>query len=132
MMDWEHTRRVALTDDHLLPLINIVFLLLIFFMLVGALTVPDARNVLPPASVSAFQPSDKGMEIVIDDSGTILVNDTARTLSALVQVLTGEGAPETVRLKADASIDANGVLDVLEVLRQAGVRNVQLVTVSKR
>lgn len=132
MMEWEHTRRAALTDDHLLPLINIVFLLLIFFMLVGAVTVPEARNVLPPSSVSAFQPSDQGVEIVIDDTGTILLDGTELTLTALITAMTRSEVPERVRLKADANIDANGVLDVLDVLRQAGVSNVQLVTVSKR
>ncbi|MCG8693196.1 MAG: biopolymer transporter ExbD, partial [Minwuiales bacterium] len=40
-------------DDRILPLINVVFLLLIFFMLAGRLSAGDPFRVDPPASVSA-------------------------------------------------------------------------------
>ncbi len=43
MMEWEHTRRVALTDDHLLPLINVVFLLLIFFLVTSSFAPDEGR-----------------------------------------------------------------------------------------
>ncbi|WP_348673106.1 biopolymer transporter ExbD [uncultured Abyssibacter sp.] len=132
MMEWEHTRRLALTDDHLLPLINVVFLLLIFFMLVGAIAVPERLDVLPPSSVSAFQPNDVGLELVIDQKGDVLVDDEIVTMERLVSRLSGENAPDRVRLKADANLSATGVLDVLDILRDAGVAHVQLVTVAKR
>ena len=132
MMEWEHTRRVALTDDHLLPLINVVFLLLIFFMLVGAIAVPERLDVLPPSSVSAFRPNEVGMDIVIDQHGDVLLDDEIVAMERLVSTLSGEEAPDRIRLKADANLEANGILDVLDILRDAGVAHVQLVTVSKR
>ena len=132
MMEWEHTRRVALTDDHLLPLINVVFLLLIFFMLVGAIAVPERLDVLPPSSVSAFRPNEVGMDIVIDQHGDVLLDDEIVTMERLVSTLSGEEAPDRIRPKADANLEANGILDVLDILRDAGVAHVQLVTVSKR
>lgn len=132
MMEWEHTRRLALTDDHMLPLINVVFLLLIFFMLVGAVTVPERLDVLPPSSVSSFQPNEVGLEIVIDQSGDVLIDDVVVTMERLVTALSGDNRPDRVRLKADANLNANGILDVLDILRDAGVAHVQLVTVSKR
>ncbi len=132
MMEWEHTRRVALTDDHLLPLINVVFLLLIFFMLVGAIAVPERLDVLPPSSVSAFRPNEVGMDIVIDQNGDVLLDDEIVTMTRLVATLASEEAHDRNRLKADANLEANGILDVLDILRDAGVAHVQLVTVSKR
>ena len=111
---------------------DIAFLLLIFFMLVGAVTVPERLDVLPPSSVSSFQPNEVGLEIVIDQSGDVLIDDAVVTMERLVTALSGDNRPDRVRLKADANLNANGILDVLDILRDAGVAHVQLVTVSKR
>ena len=49
------TRRAGsgLDDERLLPLINVVFLLLVYFMLAGALSSPAAFRVDPPKSSEA-------------------------------------------------------------------------------
>ena len=40
------------TDDQLIPLINIVFLMLIFFMVAGQISEQDAQFIAPPESIS--------------------------------------------------------------------------------
>ena len=122
----------SLSDDHMLPMINIVFLLLIFFMLVGAITKPADTDVLPPESASALIPEISEQELVINTNGDLLWNGQDITLSELaVSVI--QAPPEGVfSVKADASIAATDVIDVLDVLRSAGVSRVQLVTLARR
>ncbi|MCA8928410.1 MAG: biopolymer transporter ExbD [Alphaproteobacteria bacterium] len=118
-------RRGGLADDRILPLINVVFLLLIFFMLAGRLAASDPFPVAPPASSS--EAADDGGETVIHlaADGALALNGRPVALEDL-QALVPSAAP--LRLKADAGVEALRVVGVLAQLRAAGVRQVSLVT----
>jgi len=53
-------RRPDPTEERVLPLINVVFLLLIFFMLAGSLSVTEPFDIEPPASQSQGGPGAGG------------------------------------------------------------------------
>jgi len=122
-------------DAGILPLINVVFLLLIFFMLAGRLTDPAPFEVTPPESAAAGAPQAaedaRPQETVIwlAADGRLALDGTVLEAAALKAQL-GErlaADPATpVHLKADGDAAAAAVVAVMESLRDAGVRRLQL------
>ena len=54
------------SDDQLIPLINIVFLMLIFFMVAGQISEQDAQYIAPPESISETPIDPDAPRVLID------------------------------------------------------------------
>lgn len=126
-----NTPRVRRSEEPVLPLVNIVFLLLIFFMLAGSLVARDPVPAEPPRSSTEVQLSDRDLVIVLGADGALAVDDATVARSDLAAALEDalRIAPDrAVWLKADASTDSLDVIVLLEALQEAGLERVQLVT----
>jgi biopolymer transport protein ExbD len=116
--------------ENTIPLINVVFLLLIFFMLAGKLGQQDPFPLTPPNSESTRAPAERPATVYVAADGKTALGDEVLSLNALEGVVRerlGDGA-QVVRLKSDKAADANRVIEVMEVLRRAGVDRVTLLT----
>ncbi|MCG8561053.1 MAG: biopolymer transporter ExbD, partial [Hyphomicrobiales bacterium] len=116
----------------ILPLINVVFLLLIFFMLAGRLSAGDPFRVDPPASVSADPAEQRDLVVLVGADGRLALDGEVveqSALSARLKQRLGDGGNGLVRVKADAAVEALQVVEVMEVLRDAGVERLKLLTV---
>ena len=119
-------------DDRILPLINVVFLLLIFFMLAGRLSAGDPFRVDPPASVSSASAEQRDLVVLVGADGQLALDGEVvdqSVLSARLRQRLGNGGNGLVRVKADAAVEALQVVEVMEVLRDAGVERLKLLTV---
>jgi biopolymer transport protein ExbD len=100
---------------------DIVFLLLIFFMLASTLIVPAAMNVLLPQSNNQTVASpDVGVSIT--NNLEYYINDEQTSLTELEFKLksylsNGDEMP-TIRLNADESLDMNEIYDFLEIAKR--------------
>ena len=121
------------TDDgSIMPLINVVFLLLIFFMLAGTLSATDPFEVEPPTSESERLTEAEALVVLVAADGRLALDGEPLAPDALRQAIAGRMADTPgleVRLKADSSADANQVIGVMEDLREAGIERLQLMTV---
>ena len=139
--------------EPVLPLINVVFLLLIFFMVAGQLAPRPEGDVQAPGSASARTDEDlEQLMLVLDDQGRLLhdgepVNagtvahlvrehqqekDRQRAEQALIrQQAEATEQREPVRLLADAGTPLKNLRESLDLLRDAGVEEVRLVTRSE-
>ncbi len=120
------------TEDYILPLVNIVFLLLIFFLLAGTFKAPDPLEIEPPQSRSEKQAETQGpLTVLLDAQGRLAIDGERLEGEALQQRLAERLAAEeggVVRLKADAAVDAGRILEVMERLRSAGAQEITLLT----
>ncbi|MGP1254340.1 MAG: ExbD/TolR family protein [Kiloniellales bacterium] len=124
-----HQRRRALIG--LTPLIDVIFVVLIFFMLAGRLAAPDAFAVTPPDSTSDRQPEPRQIVLLLAADGRValdneIVEDAA--LGALVATHLEENGSSPVQLKADSQSDAHRVVAVMRLLQSAGVQRLTLLT----
>jgi len=119
-------------DERILPLINVVFLLLIFFMLAGRLSASDPFAIEPPRSTGEGQPERQDVLLLIGADGRLalegMVLESTTLEAALAARLSAEDDPR-VRLKADGGAEATEVVAVMEILRAAGVERIDLLTV---
>jgi len=119
-------------EINLTPLIDVVFLLLIFFMV--STTFKDEARLriqLPEAQGEAIPAEGPEMiEILIDQSGSFRVDDQAvggRAADTLIQALKGAlggRAAVPVLIQADARTPHQAVMTALDAARQAGLSRV--------
>lgn len=127
-------REAASDDDRILPLINIVFLLLIFFMVVGRLSAGDPFEIEPMRSASDGAPASEPMLIAIGPEGQLALNGAMMGEDDLMAALQpgDDGIIPPVRIKSDGRVQAAMVVALLDRLRLAGIGSVKLMTVPER
>ena len=114
----------------ILPLINVVFLLLMFIVLAGIVRSPDPFAITPPQASEGEQAEqpDADQTIFVSPSGEVRFRD-AMGESAVLEVITALAAQEelsAVTLRADAGTSAARIVKLVEGLRATGIRQVQL------
>ncbi len=117
--------------DPILPMINVVFLLLIFFMLAGALHAIDVLDVEPPRSDSELPRAELESAVLIGADGRLAMGETevdALALQLRVQDLLAARPDSVIRLKADGEVAAARVVEVMELLAAVGAERVMLLT----
>jgi len=118
-------------DDRILPLINVVFLLMIFFMLAGRISALDPFPVEPPHSASAGDNDHQETIILVDPDGRLALDGAVMDEAAFAAAMTNwvkANRNGRVRLKADGRAEATRVVAVMETLRKAGVEKLRLMT----
>jgi len=118
------------TPETMLPMINIVFMLLIFFMLLANFNASAPFPVVPPKADGSL-PTPQGLTIFVAADGRIAVDGAEVSPSALVPRMLGRlnaNPPPVVWLRADRDVEADRVIAVMERLRVAGVTALRLTT----
>mgnify|MGYP003637452940 FL=1 len=112
-------------DDQLVPLINIVFLLLIFFMVAGQITQRDAL-IEPPESLSRKPAPATPALLVLERDGALSIDGHSIEPRALAAALGAYRADGGVTLAADRDVLASDLAPVLIAVRGAGFETVTL------
>jgi biopolymer transport protein ExbD len=132
-MQFEGRRRLSRMLD-LTPLIDVVFLLLIFFMLTSHFVREENIKVDLPVAQSGVPDDMEYVQVVLDAQGRILLRDHFIDMSELGVRLQEELArqPEkVVRIRGDKAVTLGLAVGVLDAARQAGAEGVDIVTVEQ-
>lgn len=120
---------------NLTPLIDVVFLLLIFFMVTTTFQrEAQLRIEIPEASQAPRQAPAERLELVIDSQGRYflgqqeVVNTRPETLKSAIAKAVGENRDRPVVIRADARTPHQSVVTAMDVLAQLGVTNVSIAT----
>ena len=122
-------------EVNLTPLIDVVFLLLIFFMVSTTFEQQSRIQIeLPEATPTPAETEDESLEIVIDAQGRYfigelqVVNSELKTLkSAISQAVEGRESL-TVIIRSDASTPYQAVITALDATSQLGLTQISLAT----
>lgn len=124
-------------DVNLTSLIDVVLLLLIFFMITTSFVRETEINLrLPEASAEpASGETPEALEIMVTESGSYLVNgrqlvnNERRTLRAAIERLIGDDRSMPVQIRADANATHQAVVTAMDVTGQLGFVNINIATV---
>jgi biopolymer transport protein ExbD len=121
-------------DDKIIPMINVIFLLLIFFLIAGSLTELEREGVRPPRSETAPVSGGSDREWLLRADGVIIVDGQQYNLEQFRSWLQRPGfsIPRSQQVRADANASAHQLLPLMQLLRESGVERLSLVTVSER
>lgn len=109
-----------------IPLINVVFLMLIFFLVAGTIAPPISGDVNLSTTEEAPQ-SPPAAALYADAEGVLSWNGAAISAQEFAQNHAPEDG-EPVRLGADRDLPAATLIDLLGELRALGLADVVLVT----
>lgn len=120
---------------NLTPLIDVVFLLLIFFMVSTSFTRETQIELeLPKASVEPLETKQESLEISIDKEGRYfvngkgLVNESIDTLKKAIQPILDENKDISVIISADANTPYQSVVTAMDATSQLGITNLKMAT----
>lgn len=117
------------------PLIDVVFLLLIFFMVTTSFSRESWMEVnLPQANAQAPAPPTARIDVVVDRDGNYLVNgqplqnNRVQTLINALEQETGGNRDLLVVLTADADARHQAVVSAMEGIGRSGFERLQIAT----
>jgi biopolymer transport protein ExbD len=114
----------------MLPLIDIVFLLLVFFIYAMlSMAVHRGLPVLLPSSVSAKIDKELILSITVKSDGTLYVDKEQVSLNDLASFLKTKSASEKdvgILLFADRSLSYQNLFQVLDQIKMAGIHRISL------
>jgi biopolymer transport protein ExbD len=120
-------RRGALGDEAMLPLVNVVLLLLVFFMVAGSLRPPEAFPLDPARAEGEAVGSAGPLRVSLSADGRVALGGRSLTRDALMAQVTPGAA---VLLRADAGAAASAALGLARGLQEAGAGRVDLLVLA--
>ena len=118
-------------DDNLLPLVNIIVLLLIFFMLAGVIAKQKEMYDIDLASavIDEYVEKDKNI-LFIKSNGEVIFNDEAITIKTLDEKLKLVD-DKTITIAADKLVTTGKLNNILIKLNKNNISNVTLLSNEK-
>lgn len=130
LISHKHKNRLAVQAP-LTSLIDIVFLLLIYFLLTTNYMVDEGIKIkLPQAQASAPQ-TEEVITVYVDQNGQIFLNNQEVSISELysgVKRMIGDNKDKLVVIKADRGVILNKVVKVMDQVKYAGAGRLCLAT----
>jgi biopolymer transport protein ExbD len=117
------------------PFIDVMLVLLIIFMVAAPLATVDISVNLPSSTAEQQPRPDKPIFVTFKGDRTFAVGDgqVARAdIAAALDATTGHDREQRVFLRADQSLSYGEVMEVMNLLRNAGYPRVALVALESR
>ncbi len=129
-MEIERSKK-PIKEISLIPLINVVFLMLIFFLVAGTIEKVEVIDIELPEAVSGEVLDEGHVQVLLGRYDEIVINDKPCTLEEVEGVITDQlkyNKQRVITLKADARMKASRMIAVLDRIKAAGAQNLSLVT----
>ncbi len=120
--------------ENILPLINVVFLLLIFFVLSGVVTRPELFEVSPPESISDQELDQEPIQILLSKDGKLAHGEesiTTQQFQRLISHAKQNYSNTLLQIKADQGVEMQKIFEIMEIIKAARYENFQLLTLKK-
>lgn len=133
MIEFERSKK-PVKPIGLIPMINVIFLLLIYFLVIGSIEKLEIIPIDVPIAENGKVVDEGQLTIVLGKHDEILANDeflaSTNELQSFVEKQL-KGTPELfITVKADAKARSGQVIDVMKILEEAGGKHLALATQS--
>ena len=122
-------------DLNLTPMIDVVFLLLLFFMVSTSFIRESSLKVdLPQATGQVLPEQEKAIDIIINAEGQFTVNDVSlenpslEQLSAHLKQAVGDTDNPHIIISADANAEYQNIVTAMDTAQQLGYTRLTLAT----
>ena len=116
-------------EENVIPMINVIFLLLLYFMVAGNLD-PDFNITLPVSTLSARTDADIPA-VTVERNGNIWFASRNMEIDDLAAELVRTPGYGKLRIHADAHTDAIVISGIMNAAAEAGIFRFALVTQSR-
>lgn len=129
-MKTERTRGV-MSEINVTPFVDVMLVLLIIFMVTAPLLQQGIDVSLPKAKGKDLPPEER-INLIIKKNGTIYMNDTPMSVSDMASKLNALSKMNpNIFLKADKDVPYGLVVEVMSIIKEAGIDKLGMVTEPK-
>ena len=121
----------SMNQINVTPLVDVMLVLLVIFMVTAPILQQGVAVDLPRAELGPLDGNDVPLVVSLTRDGDLYLNEQKLTRAQLLSQLGGvadERADESVYVRADESLPYGEVVSVMAAIREAGIRNVGMVT----
>lgn len=122
------------SEPNVVPLCDVLLVLLIIFMVVTPLVKKGVDVRLPDALNTINLPENPEVVLSIRKDGTIYVNQeetTEENLQTLLEEAFLSATEKKLYLRADQNLEYGKIVDIIEILKNAGIEIVGIITEKK-
>lgn len=128
----KRTRRGAMAEINVTPLVDVMLVLLIIFMVTVTLPAVGVPIELPESRANPVEELPDQVNISVDNAGRIYVEDepvvAGGFADALASIRRDDGEQPVIVLRGDTALDYGRVMAVMGELNRAGFKSISLVT----
>ena len=127
----KRTRRAAMAEINVTPLVDVMLVLLIIFMVTVTLPAVGVPVELPESRAAPVEEQPDQVTISIDRAGVIYIENEpvpSGELPEALETIDRGGEPPLIVLRGDRSLDYGRVMQVMGELGRAGFTSISLVT----
>ncbi|MDC3154653.1 protein TolR [Pelagibacteraceae bacterium] len=124
-------RSKPFSDINVTPFVDVMLVLLIIFMVTAPLLTVGVQVDLPETNADTLQSDNEPLEVTIDSSGLIFIQETEIGLSELIpkmKAITENRFDTKIYVRGDETIDYGQIMMVLGELSGSGFSKVALIT----
>ena len=124
-------RSKPFSDINVTPFVDVMLVLLIIFMVTAPLLTVGVQVDLPETNADTLQSDNEPIEVTIDSSGLIFIQETEIGLSELIpkmKAITENRFDTKIYVRGDETIDYGQIMMVLGELSGSGFSQVALIT----
>ncbi|MBM3252211.1 MAG: biopolymer transporter ExbD [Candidatus Omnitrophica bacterium] len=115
------------------PLIDIVFQLLIFFMLTSSFIFQPGIKVNLPKSVTSQVIQKESMVVAVTSENIIYLNNTVVTIEELRKSLANAAKKQSpLLIKSDRKASLGRIVEIWDLCRELGISNINIATDQER
>ncbi len=103
------------------PLVDVVLVLLVIFMITAPALYQNAINVQLPEAKTGEDASKALLQIVVNESGTIFLENKPMSLDQLVAVAKAQNS-QSALIMADTKVEHGKVISVVDRLKSEGIQ----------
>jgi len=119
----------GLEQINMAPLIDVIFQLLIFFMLSSSFTFQSGINVKLPKAVTSDTIIDENFIITITSENVIYLNNSILSLKELKKELSKtKNKDKPILIKSDRRASMGRIVDVWDLCRKVGIERINIAT----
>ena len=118
-----NTRSKPFSDINVTPFVDVMLVLLIIFMVTAPLLTVGVQVDLPESNADSLQSDDEPMEVTINETGIIYIQETEIALGELIpkiKAITDNRLDTKIYVRGDEAIDYGKVKRVLGELSGSG------------
>ena len=131
MVSGQSSRRAALAEINVTPLVDVMLVLLIIFMITAPMLQHEVEVNLPEVTNKPRTQSEDQFVLTVTKEGSVFLNRKAYTLEALrphLQVLSQAQPDQEMFLRADAEVPYGRVVQVMDAVKKAGILRLGMIT----
>lgn len=118
-------------DDeiNLTPMLDVIFILLIFFIVTTSFVKESGIDVSRPSAATATEKKRASIFIAINDKGQIFLQKRQINIEAVrpnIEKLHAESPEGSVVIQADKRSETGVLIQVMDQIRSAGVKNISV------